>query len=85
MYNQPSSTIPFKLYLLMISCGMILIGSLMYSGRFIGVPRQKLDTSSVKNLAPGVDSTELHSILIVSKFDVGYSHYIYTKFCLLLQ
>ena len=50
---------------------MILIGILMYSGLSIGVHRQNFEMLSVKYLAPGVDKTEFHNILVVGRSDVG--------------
>ena len=55
----------------MILCGMILNGILVYSGLSIGVPRLKFEMPSVKYLAPGVDKTEFHNILMVGRSDVG--------------
>ena len=55
----------------MISCGMILIDILIYSGLYIGVPRYKFEISSVKYLAPGVDKTDFHKILMVGRSDDG--------------
>ena len=64
----------------MISCRMILNGILMYSGLSIGVTRYKFEMLSVKYLAPGVDNTALHNILMVGRSDVGvitsYKHVI---------
>ena len=55
----------------MISCEMILIGSRMNYEWSIGMPRKNLDMSTIKDLSPGVDSTEFQSILTIGKFDVG--------------
>ena len=66
-YTHPSSSMLFKFYLSVISCGMVLIGSCMYCARAIVVPGKKFDRLIVKNLAPGIDITELYSILIVGK------------------
>ena len=55
----------------MISCGMILIGILIYSGLSIGIPRDKFEISSENCLAPGVDKTEFRNILMVGRSDVG--------------
>ena len=54
----------------MISCGMILIGILIYSGLIIDVPRKNFEISGVKYLAPGADKTELLNILMVGRSDV---------------
>jgi hypothetical protein len=43
----------------------------MYSDRSIGVPKYKLEMSTVKYFTPGVDITELQSILIVEMSAVG--------------
>ena len=54
----------------------------MNSGRSIGMPKYKLDMSTVENLAPGVDSTEFQSIFIFDKSDVrvltSYRHTIWS-------
>ena len=64
IYTAPFASVFYlSLYSVMISSGMSLTCMWVYSGRFSGVMRQKLDISIVMNLAPFVDMKLLNRIL----------------------